>query len=270
MPTRVLFLLITLLISPLGTALPAARGAILGTFNNTRAGGFNLLTSIATTEIRDSLAANFPAMTLTGTDKLTPAYLAGIDAILLHPIASFGTNITPLSAAEQLALFDFVKQGGAALLVADSYGPAAAQNLVDAFGLTVDGLTPGPDPGTISAPPFSAIINGPFGTVTSFLTDEGYWFTDLGPYAKSIATYTGNGLPSIVVIERGAITPTSGPVVVFGDVNAFGDATFGYQFQFNEKLMLNALAYAVPEPSTLFAGLLGFGLVCVAALRRRR
>lgn len=270
MPTRVLFVLTALLILQLGTALPAARGAILGTFNSTRAGGFNVLTSVVTMEIRDSLAANLPGMTLTGTDKLTPAYLAGVDAILLHPIANFGTNITPLSAAEQTALFDFVKQGGAALLVADSYGSAAAQNLVDAFGLKVAGLTPGPDPGTISSPPFNPIIHGPFGSVSSFLTDEGYWFTDLGPYAKSIATYTGNGLPSIAVIERGAIAPTSGPVIIFGDVNAFGDATFGYQFQFNEKLMLNALAYAVPEPSTLVAGLLGFGLLAGIALRRRR
>jgi hypothetical protein len=270
MPTRILFLVVAVLISQLGTALPTARGAILGTFNSTRAGGFNLLTSIAAMEIRDSLATNFPDMTLTGTDKLTPAYLSGIDAILLHPIANFGTNITPLSAAEQSALFDFVKQGGAALMIADSYGSSAAQNLVDAFGLKVAGLTPGPDPGTISAPPFNPIVNGPFGTVSSFLTDEGYWFTDLGPYAKSIATYTGNGLPSIVVIERGAIAPTSGPVVIFGDVNAFGDAAFGYQFQFNETLMLNALAYAVPEPSTLISGLLGVGLVAGASLRRRR
>lgn len=218
--------------------------------------------------MRNSLAVNFPGSQLVGTGVLTPAFLSTVKAVMLDPVAAAGTNITPLSNDEKSALFNFVQNGGGAILVADSYNPAAAQNLVDAFGLQVTGLTPGRDNGSIPNPSASPVINGPFGQVTQFVTDEGYWFSNLGPYAHPVAYYASNDQPSIAVIDRGAIGPHSGPVVILGDINAFGDAELNYLFDSNQMLFLNTVAFAVPEPSTLM--LATVGSTCLGAVMFRR
>ena len=68
-------------------------------------------------------------------------------------------------------------------------------------------------------------------------------FTDLGPNTKSLATMDANGTPVLAVIERGALGPGSGPVVIMSDANAFVDRARSGFFPAHEALYLNIFKF---------------------------
>ena len=150
--------------------------------------------------------------------------------------------ITPLTEAEQDALFEFVSDGGCAILmVSDNLGdddlPIVNQSFVDPFGMKVEGYySPNADI-PITDPSASSIASGPFGEVTA-MKSVGIvgGITNLGPYAKSLAsTPIGSAL---AVIEPNAISSGSGGVVVLASDIMFDS---GARFANNQTLFLNSL-----------------------------
>ena len=261
-------------------ARPAQAGFVLGTFDETRASTANVLGPLATDAIA-SLNANFPGNTFVTGPTLTAEFLAGVDVLLITsvdttPDETPTLGITPLSGGEQTALFDFVQAGGRAFLLVDGFAPylAAGQSMLDPFGMTIvdDGLT-----GLLNVTPTTnthPVINGPFGETTSISMVGAGLFTDLGPFATSLATMDATGLPVLAAIENDALGAGSGRVVLMTDTTAFINDDLGGFFSEGETLFLNTIEYLrVPEPSgqslaALGAG--GVGLAVASGLRRRR
>lgn len=251
----------------------AVCGAIFGTFNSSRAGATNFLDGSITTMARASLLSHFPGSSLTGTSTLTPAFLSGVDVLVIASVQNAG-GIPPLTVSEQNALFSFVSNGGSAMIIAEGYTPSltAAKSMVLPFGMQVeDDNETGLQPATITAPSHP-IFNGPFG-VQSYMAAYGSGiFTDLGPYATSLATMDVNGLPIIAAIEANEIGPGSGRVLFFADATPFADTSMDGGFDQAEVMFLNSIQYLlVPEPSSYVLaglGLLAWGFLGNA--RRRK
>ena len=64
------------------------------------------------------------------------------------------------------------------------------------------------------------MINGPFGTVTTFATNFGGWVENLGPNATALAGYDFNAEPAIAALAPGALAHGSGGVVLLGDADS--------------------------------------------------
>ena len=79
----------------------------------------------------------------------------------------------------------------------------ANESLLDPFGLDVDGTIGGPFDVTVAAPALSPVTDGPFGVVSLLAYSYPGGFTNLGPYATSLASFSlGDAL---AVIEPGAL-----------------------------------------------------------------
>ena len=173
-------------------------------------------------------------------------------------------GIVPLSAAEKSALLNYVLGGGTALVLAEEYvDHASAQSLLDPFGITIadDGVS-GLQYGTILNPSHP-IFDGPFGVQSAFAVLGSGIFTDLGPYATSLATMDSTGFPILASIEAGVLGPGSGRVILMPDASPFADPIVEGYFSEAETLFLNTVAYLVPEPAS--SALAGVGLVVVSA-----
>lgn len=254
-----------------------ARGDfVLGTFDSTRATTANLATGLYTQELLASLNAHYPGMSIDTAPTLSPSFLAGVDVLVISSAMTDLVGITPLSAGEQAALADFVQAGGRACLVVDGWAPfiAAAQSIVSPFGMTIidDGLT-----GIRNATPTThahPVINGPFGDTTGIAMFGAGLFTNLGPYATSLATLDGTGLPALAAIEAQALGSTSGRVVLVADASPFVDGADGGFFPLSETFILNTMEYLlVPEPSGWILAIpaaSGLGLTIAARSLRRR
>jgi hypothetical protein len=248
-----------------------ATAAIIGTFDSTRAGDANIVNGGLASEVRAALNANFPAESIVGTGTLTDAFLSGVDTLFLQSAFNAVTPISPLSSTEQQALLDFVAQGKSAFILAGGFFPVAAQSLVTPFNMQVTGYVSGTDAGTITNSTH-LITNGPFGLVSTYTTAYPGWFTNLGPYSLSLASLGFNNQPSYAAIERNAIVPGSGRVILASNNGLFADANTlgGGYFAANQTLFLNSVQWlvAVPEPSSLV--LAGVGAIAVAAWGLRR
>ncbi len=227
---------------------------IIGGFNNSRGGFFSFPSGNYLDQARASLAANFTGASFTSFDTITPQTLAEVDLLMLSVGTSNGTAITPLSATEQSVLFDFVQGGGCAILFPDnssfsSGAPVANESLIDPFGMDIAGTLGGRITAAVSTPAASPITNGPFGTISTFSQNYPGGLINLGPYAISLASNPlGNAL---AVIESGAIQTGSGRVIVFTDINSFGDTDAAGFFPENEALFLNTInACKVPVDTT--------------------
>ncbi len=252
----------------------SASALVIGTFDSSRTGIANLETGLFSTQARNSMGANFPGLTFSSAPTLTPAFLAGVDLLLIHPL-NFPGATTPLTAGEQSALFEYVAGGGNALLLLEGgvTNPAvvvSSQSIAGVFGLTIadDGLA-GILNGTPTAPDHP-IFNGLFGTQTFVQLGGAGVYTNLGPYAQSVAIMDALGLPVIAVIEADAIAPGSGRVILTSDSEMFINNSLGGYFTNHETLLLNMVAWLhpVPEPSSMT--LATIGLIGGAFLARRR
>lgn len=243
---------------------------VVGVFDASRAGEANLVTGLFTTQVRASTLAHFPGTTFATTPTLTSAFLSGVNvAILASPNNDGG--ITPLSAGEQTALLNFVKGGGTALILADAYSSvSSSQSLVAPFGMTIvdDGVS-GLQMGTIQNPSHP-IFNGPFGVQSQIGVLGAGVFTNLGPYAASLAKMNSTNLPIVAAIERNAISAGSGRVLIYSDASLFADPIADGFFSEAETLYLNSFQYLIPEPSSYVLAGLGMAVVGYLGVKRRR
>jgi hypothetical protein len=200
---------------------------VIGCFDTNRAGVFSPSAGSSMTSFRANIAANFPGATFQSTNLLTSSFLSSINLLVITAVGGNTSGITPLNAAEQGALTNFVLAGGAALLCADNdiqFQPAS-QSMVQPFGLDCTGNLPNSVVATITNLTHP-VTDGPFGAVTSY-TVASYpgWFDILGPYAVGIATLNPNGEVSLAAIAPGVLSGTSGGVVFFSD-STINDGSF--------------------------------------------
>lgn len=235
-----------------GLESASASAFVVGGFDNSRSGGLSLQTGNSFDEARASLNTNFPGATLNSFPALTSAALAGVDVLIVSSATAGHSHIVPLSAAEQSALSAFVQGGGCAILFPDnstfggSSTDAANESLIDPFGLDVAGTDyTGLVNVTIDDPSASPLTSGPFGVVSSFSQIYSGGITNLGPFAVSLGT--NNLGTALAVIEKGAINPGSGRVVIYSDINSFGDDDLGGIFAANEQLFLNTIDFCLAE-----------------------
>ena len=262
---------LSLLLLSLLATLSTSRGAavVVGGFSTTRAGDSSVVQGPYTTELRASLLNAFPGTTFVGLDTLTPAALSTVDvAIVGSPVVS--PPPMTLSSAEQTALLNFIKAGHGAIIYIDNsdFSGGPNESFLDPFGMHSAGKVQGQAVAT-SVAPNHPVMNGSFGTVTSFTTSFGGYFDNLGPNAITLANYDANGQPGIAAIAPGALAPGSGGVVFIGDADALVDSAAGGLFHTtdNEKLFLNAVKY-VPEPST--GSFLALSALALGHRRRQR
>ncbi|MDH3445354.1 MAG: hypothetical protein OEN50_15620, partial [Deltaproteobacteria bacterium] len=178
---------------------------------------------------------------------LTTGTVNGIDILIISSTTSNTSHFTPLTTSEQNVLFDFAQGGGCAILLPDNstFGgagtPAANESLIDPFGLDIGGTLPGKVLATVPNPSVSTITNGPFGVVSSFSQNVPGGLTNLGSFASSLAV---NPLgDALAVIEAGVLGPRSGRVVIYSDVNMFGDSDAAGFFSENQALFLNTIQF---------------------------
>ena len=243
-----------------GTSVTASAAVSIGGWNSARAGAtFNIFDGTVYTALRASLGTSFPGSTFSGTATLTNAFLSGVQLLIIQAIVD-GANvpISALSVGEQAALFDFVKNGGTAIIASENgLGYAAASaSLVSPFGITDSGANlSGTQTCTITNPTGNPVTSGSFGT-TSALT---YGFCGGYSALGSLATPLGNvaGLTGLAYIAPNAIQPGSGSVIFFSDTLTGTEPM--------NNLVLN-VASTVPEPSVSLLAALG----SLALLKRRR
>lgn len=255
----------------------AEAGLVIGTFDSTRATDANLANGVLAEDMRASLASHFPGSSFSTAPSLTSSFLSKVNILAITSAKDGTLPITALSSSEQTALLSFVKAGGSAFLIAEGYSPyiPAAQSMVGPFGLTIadDGLT-----GVLHSTPTALthpVIHGPFGDVTDIYDYGSGVFTNLGLYAHSLAKMDAKNLPVLAAIEKNALGPGSGRVVLMTDASPFADDADEGAFSLHETLFLNTIQYlATPEPSGLalagIAGGVGALLTGVRTMRRSR
>ena len=172
--------------------------------------------------------------TPTGIDTATSANLKGVDVFFVGYVPT-----DSYTDAEKTALLDYVKAGGAMIATSDD----PDYDLSSIFGVTNASSPGGEETGTITDTA-SPLADGPFGTVSSFTEyDSVSHYSDLGPAHEVGANPEG---PALAVIPPGALSATSGPVVLVSDVDVFSDCTGDYtptgSVQ-NEVLIKNIFAY---------------------------
>lgn len=223
----------------------------IGGFDAARGANFSLPEGDALAEARVALTTTYPAATFTSFATLTQPALANVDILILSSVYDGSVPITPLTAAEQTALYDFVTGGGCAVLLPDNWDFAPAnESLIDPFGMDIGGFVWGWITATVTPPATHAITDGPHGTAAAFSQGWPGGLTNLGPDAAPLAT---NSLgDALVVIKRNALKPGSGPVIVYSDVTTFADTADGGDFANNQALFLNSIAYCLETNFTLY------------------
>lgn len=205
---------------------------------------------------RSSMQPVYPGAVYSTVPILASDRLDEIDVLVLMVAAGATQSIDPLSPDEQRALYEFVRRGGGAIILCDNdsfdeYGrsDAANESLVDAFGVDVTGTSgPGVRRATVIDPTASPVTNGPLGRVNSYLVAWSGWFDNLGPYATPLATLDENRQPVLAVIQRGAIAPGSGAVVLLSNCDVFGIEYF--LSEPHAALVINAIEFVRPRPAT--------------------
>lgn len=211
-----------------------------------------------------------PGVSFTSTNVLTSEYLDTVDVVFLSGLRTPTTTIVPLTLAEQNALFNFVSQGGRALIATEyiSVNTGAYESLLSPFGLTPGGTASGK---LTFTDPNHPVVNGPYGQVTDMIFPSTGIFPVLGPYATALGLVGGDpNLVAMAVIEADAIAPGSGRVIFLGD----GDFT---NFNINSVEQIAALGTngahylaAIPEPSSMTLMGMGTLLSLLAVCKRRR
>lgn len=209
----------------------------------------NLFQLVMTGHSMDTLRAMLASdgHTFTPGESFTSAALANREVILLglfHP----GQGLT---AAEQTAILNFVRSGGALIYMGDNDRFSSSNiSVAGIFGVTYSN-----EPTATTASQVidgnHPIMNGPAGVVHMYDGTgnvRGFFggIDRLGPHAKALL---GTGERTVVaVIERNKLQAGSGPVVFLSDVNGFMDADVGgINRGDNAKLFRNIFAWIAPS-----------------------
>jgi Immunoglobulin I-set domain len=247
-----MLLLRPLLLAAILTA-PARADVRIGGFDASRAGLLSMSEGQWLTTLRAAVSVGCPATApiYGGTSVITPTYLATIDVFIVSTVTSGQTGLPPLTSAEQDALYQFVLAGGGVVIFADNDGVAGSGpgspngSVVGVFGCSVTGSGAWPDPATVSAS--HPVTNGPHGAVTAFDVLVPGWFDLLGPSVTPLAHLNSTNAPVLAVIDRDALGPGSGGVVLFSDTSLVFDMFIGGSGAL--PLALNAIEFASPYHS---------------------
>ena len=222
---------------------------IIAGFDNSRSGDASFSSGSRFSLARAGVLNNFPATSFTGFPTLTKSNLLPVDVLVIGVATTTTSDVPPLSTNEQTVMFEFVKNGGTAVLFTDNdtFDPQATNvnaSFLSPFGLATHGTLNGGVSAFVPAPAQHPITSGPFGSISSFSEFFPGSITNLGPYALSLATNSGGC--ALAVIEAGSIAPRSGRVVIFSDISGFWN-TDGY-FPANSNLFMNVMNYARQSP----------------------
>lgn len=247
------------------TGLAQAQSCIIGTFDATR-GGQGSLTSAQTSTVRGAITSNISGVSFAESGTIDAAFLNSIDILMLSSITGSNSAISPLSAAEQLALQTWVNNGGKAILFADNNTFAGAnsdpanESLLDPFGLDITGTASGTQAIT-TVNRANPIADGAFGAVNGTNFAWTGWFDNTAG-TNVAATLNANNNPVIAYDQFG-----SGAAVFFADSSFIYN---GFTSTTGNTLVLNSLDYvkAVPEPTSM--ALLTFGAAALATRRRKK
>jgi hypothetical protein len=243
------------------TTTVASAAPIIGAFAAPRSGSENLLDSAPFVAAKALFAPQFPGITYQSTQQLTPSFLSGITVLILSTTGGNASIPTPLSGNEQLALLNYVLAGGSALIMGEGGfdNDVVEQSFFAPFGMHDTGRIFGNVPVKAVTPNTNPITNGPYGL---YGTGNGLnvgWFDNLGAHANPVVTLQ-NGLPVIAVIERGALGPGSGAVVLTADSQTL---------QVSQPLIQNTAQFLVPEPTTGALATVAVVFLALGVWRRR-
>ena len=232
--------------------LTASAGAqTIAVFGASRGGASSISEGSLTTQLRAAIQAAYPAGTFRPLTTIDAASLAGVDLVMLCSAAGATSAITPLSAAEQTALGNFVLAGGGAVIFVDNDTFAgggtdvANESLLNPFGVDVSGTGPGWQRFASAAfPDLTPVTSGPFGTVSQYSVGWSGWFA---PSATAIvaASLNDNFQPCLLVLAPGVLGLGSGKVVLFSDSTMISNGFFPDS---NRRIVLNAIDYVRPAP----------------------
>jgi len=250
-------LVLSLLFSAAWQSRSCLAGNVVGGFNLAR-GGF---ASIAEHPVNNLWRAYIHLIdresVLTTTDNLTTDYLDTVDVLALTSLRGSST-VSPLSADEQAALFNFILDGGEAFLSVDKFNITGSdlthESMLAPFGLHFS------ESGSLLLDQTAyftdlqhPIAAGEAGGLSDSypLTNGASYFDELQPHIRVIArSETSLGpRPVLVEIPAGALGPGSGRVIVSSNTAALhqGIGTIGANII---TYLLVSDPYLVPEPST--------------------
>lgn len=255
----------------LATAVSSeAAGLKIGVFAHPRGGDtYALVGTTLGAEIETYIAGKFPGAQFVGAQQLSAGFLETVDIVILNSVATFSSPIDPLDADEQEALMNFVLAGRGALIIADgAYDESpTADTLSGPFGAFASGIGVNTSAYAVNTP--NPITDGPFGSLDSFVA--GFLgvqssFHTLPDFAIPVGRLNTTDEPPLAYIPENALAPGSGRVVLVAD----GDVML-YSLLSQDPLILNTIAYLVPEPDSLaMAGVGGLALAAILWARRRR
>ncbi|MCA9288404.1 MAG: hypothetical protein KDA05_07460, partial [Phycisphaerales bacterium] len=213
MRTRVHFAV--LLLASLLPALwgSAAWAQVWGCFDSTRvnyAGG--VLNGGSSHTMLAGIVTGSGATLATPTPTLTPAYLSGIDVFYTSLLTN---NNTPLSAAEQTALQNWLAAGGTLIVTADVFNLPGYESFTSFAGVSGYATANTTSPATVAAAhPITAGIS-----TAAYTTDA----TFTVPATALRIMSNGSGGPFACALDGSTGYAGPGRIAVFGDHNMFSN-----------------------------------------------
>lgn len=212
--------------------------ADIGTFDRTRNGDFALLGGSGMVKARTALSVAFPNLKLVDFPQLTQATVQGKKMLILSVLFTNTTPIQPLNEFEQQTLFQFVKNGGAVMLLTDHPDfESANATFLNVFGTTAGGIVLRQQ--VIQTTPQGELLNGRAGAVREVVQNWAGAYTKVPTEAQKIVK--NNAGDSILLLERNSISNGSGRVVMVSDASMFVDDEDTGNFARNQPLFLNCL-----------------------------